>query len=892
MVAVVIIGISATGILGGLAAVIGASGTHRSLTTLDAIVKSFAETARYDIQERSTAAGGPEFFPCATPSKYVLASAPYPSSGPAGTQVTVFGSGFQDGSTPSVTVDGVSASTLPSPVTNGDLNATFQLPPLPAGLATIQITDGSAMASAPFMVTTGPGSTDGAAPVSSLAEYRVGISGIEYWITGAGSSGFSPEQTACQRDNKNRADQVQQLTVTASAPGANDGLNFVVAEPRFVVPPTTLKVTNPLHAATGNTLTFTATLTPTEAPPPTGTITWQITGPDGPMACNPSQPEAIPPTPPLRVSCSVIGTVVGTYSAKATYSGDNIYAGTAATGPTLTVYQPTQLVFKSEPGGGPNGKAWNTQPVVLVEDQFGDVATSTDKVSLAIAPGSPAGKLTCDADPLVASDGKATFTGCQIAGPIGSYTLRATATDLIGGALQSDSESFSITVGQPAKLAFTTQPGGGKNGAPLSVQPAVTVDDSGGNPITGSTDTVNLAIASQPSGQTASLTCNGGPPSLAASGGIATFNDCQIVGPAGNYTLTATTTDPTGGPLQSDSDSFPITLGQPAQLVFTTQPGGGANGTDWGAQPVVKIEDSGGNIITGSTDTVALAIASQPSGQTASLTCNGGPPSLAASDGKATFSGCQIVGPIGSYTLTATTTDPAGPIKPGTSATFTITVGQPDKLVFTRQPGGGPNGAAWSVQPAVAVDDSGGNPITGSTDTVNLAIASHPPGQLATLNCDPAPAPTAGVTTFSGCQIVGPIGSYTLTATTTDPAGPIKPGTSATFTITVGQPDKLVFKRQPGGGPNGAAWSVQPAVAVKDSGGNTITGSTDTISLGLASTSATLACAGGSLVPATSGVASFTGCEITGPAGPYRITASDATDPTLSQATSVAFPIT
>ncbi len=53
LVAVAIIGISATGILGGLAAVLGSSGTHRSLTTLDAIVKSFAETAKYDIQQQA-----------------------------------------------------------------------------------------------------------------------------------------------------------------------------------------------------------------------------------------------------------------------------------------------------------------------------------------------------------------------------------------------------------------------------------------------------------------------------------------------------------------------------------------------------------------------------------------------------------------------------------------------------------------------------------------------------------------------------------------------------------------------------------------------------------------------------------------------------------------------
>ncbi len=138
MVAVVIIGISAAGILGGLGAVLGSSGTHRSLTSLDAIVKSFAETAKYEIQRQAgTPPGGPEFVQCATPPNgavptspqplsYVLASTPYPSSGPVGTQVTVFGTGFVAGTTPSVTLNGAPLSTFSSTIsTTGDLNLTF-----------------------------------------------------------------------------------------------------------------------------------------------------------------------------------------------------------------------------------------------------------------------------------------------------------------------------------------------------------------------------------------------------------------------------------------------------------------------------------------------------------------------------------------------------------------------------------------------------------------------------------------------------------------------------------------------------------------------------------------------------------------------------------------------
>lgn len=195
------------------------------------------------------------------------------------------------------------------------------------------------------------------------------------------------------------------------------------------------------------------------------------------------------------------------------------------------------------------------------------------------------------------------------------------------------------------ELAFTTQPGGGPNGAAWSIQPAVTVEDSGGNPTT-ATDTIRVAIATGPSG--ASLTCTGGT-SMAASAGVATFSGCQIVGPAGPYTLTAT--DSTSRSATSAASFvFTISVGAPAQLVFTTPPGGGSSGVTWATQPVVTIKDSGGNTVSTSTDTISLAITNGPS---ANFTCGGGPPSVAATGGVATFSGCQITGPAVFYTITA-----------------------------------------------------------------------------------------------------------------------------------------------------------------------------------------------------------------------------------------------
>jgi len=73
----------------------------------------------------------------------------------------------------------------------------------------------------------------------------------------------------------------------------------------------------------------------------------------------------------------------------------------------------------------------------------------------------------------------------------------------------------------------------------LGTQPAVSVEDSGGNVVTtNNTASVTLAIATQPRSGS-SLTCDTNPKTAAA--GVATFTGCQIAGGRrGTYTLSAT----------------------------------------------------------------------------------------------------------------------------------------------------------------------------------------------------------------------------------------------------------------------------------------------------------------------------------------------------------------
>jgi hypothetical protein len=329
-------------------------------------------------------------------------------------------------------------------------------------------------------------------------------------------------------------------------------------------------------------------------------------------------------------------------------------------------------------------------------------------------------------------------------------------------------QTITVTTDAATQLAFTTQPGGGANGTAWPAQPAVAVEDASGNVVTGSTSAVTLAIASQP-GTGATLSCTANP--VTATAGVASFAGCKITGKAGSYTLKATD----GTLTAATSSTFTVSVGAAAQLAFTTQPGGGASGAAWPAQPAVAVEDAAGNVVTGSTSAVTLAIASQP-GSGATLSCKSNP--VSASAGVASFAGCKITGKAGSYTLKAT----ARNLTSATSGAFTVTAGPATRLVFTTRPGGGASGAAWPAQPAVAVVDAAGNVVTGSTSAVTLAITSQP-GSGATLGCTANPVTaTAGVAAFAGCEITGGSGSYTLKATS---AG-LTSATSSTFRVSSG----------------------------------------------------------------------------------------------------------
>ena len=547
----------------------------------------------------------------------------------------------------------------------------------------------------------------------------------------------------------------------------------------------------------------------------------------------------------------------GTYTLTAT---DSALTSAVSASTTVTIGAAAKLAFTTQPSGATSSVAFGAQPAVKIQDLGGNtIVGNTSSVALTIT--TPAGAiLSCtNASPLPAIAGVAMFTGCKI-DVSGVYTLHAAD----GALTPATSHSLSITAAGATKLAFTTSPSASTGGSPFTTQPVVKVQDVAGNTVLGDASGVTLTMTT-PAG--ALLTCGNASP-LPAVAGVATFTGCKIDLP-GTYTLHAAD----GGLTPATSGTFAITVGAAAKLAFTTSPSASTGGVAFTTQPVVKVQDMGGNTVVGNTSSVALTITT-PAG--ALLVCTNASP-LPAVAGIATFTGCDI-DRSGTYTLHAGD----GGLTVAISATFVITVGGAAKLGFTTSPSATTGGVAFTTQPVVKVQDMGGNTVVGNTSSVALTITT-PAGALLTCgNASPLPA-VAGIATFTGCAI-DLAGTYTLRAVD----GSLNPATSASVAVTVGTAAKVGFTASPSASTGGTAFTTQPVVAVQDLGGNTVVGDSSSVTLTITTPAgAVLTCTNASPLPASVGVATFTDCSINR-AGTYTLHAGDGG---LTAATSSSFVI-
>src|SRR5207253_3217352 len=295
----------------------------------------------------------------------------------------------------------------------------------------------------------------------------------------------------------------------------------------------------------------------------------------------------------------------------------------------------SQLVFGTQPSTTVANRQITPAVKVQALDAFGNVATGfTGAVAIALG-NNPGGSTLSGTTPVAAVGGVATFSVSLNKAGTG-YTLTTSAS----GFTPVTSTAFDITPGTATQLAFTQQPTATVAGATISPAVQVTALDPGGNPVPSFTGSITVALGINPGVQvtaldpagnpvpgftgsvTVALGTNpggatlGGTTTVAAVNGVASFSPLTLDKTGTGYALTATAT----GLTPATSSGFNITPGAASQLVFGTQPS--TTVANRQISPAVKVQalDAFGNVATGFTGAVAIALGNNPGGSTLSGT--------------------------------------------------------------------------------------------------------------------------------------------------------------------------------------------------------------------------------------------------------------------------------
>jgi hypothetical protein len=222
--------------------------------------------------------------------------------------------------------------------------------------------------------------------------------------------------------------------------------------------------------------------------------------------------------------------------------------------------------------------------------------------------------------------------------------------------------------------------------------------------------------------------------------GLAPFSGLRVDAAGANYTLVFTAPG-----ARVRSQPFAVKVGPPVRYRLAVQPGRATGGVPFALQPRVVVEDAGGNVVANATATGAVVFRAELAAAPADVLAVHALSDLldstdgfeaAVVDGAASFRGL-FVRPAGhGYVLRFRTASPllAAGDSVLDSEELTVGVGPTARLVLTVQPGGARGGTAFAQQPAVELQDAGGNiNEADSYSTVTVALGEDPSAGAARL---------------------------------------------------------------------------------------------------------------------------------------------------------------
>ncbi len=242
---------------------------------------------------------------------------------------------------------------------------------------------------------------------------------------------------------------------------------------------------------------------------------------------------------------------------------------------------PAQLARVTQASGSAvAGVPFATQPVIAVEDQFGNVVSNvTDTVTVSQTANGNLSATPGNSVAMATVSGKAIFSGLYITNS-GTSTLTYVDSAF---SLSTNSGNIAVVANVPASLAIQQEPSAtAEVGVGFDTQPIVSAADVYGNSVTNGTLISVGASAGAVSGQT----------NVTTTAGVATYSGLSLTN-LGNITLTFTS-----GSVSASSTPISVTPGPAVTVIWTTQPGGATAGAPFTQQPVLKTADAGGNVTT------------------------------------------------------------------------------------------------------------------------------------------------------------------------------------------------------------------------------------------------------------------------------------------------------
>jgi len=535
LIAMLVIALTVTALMGALMTAITSSSEHRSLSTLDNILSSFAQSVEAEVQGKPNPST-PLFLNCPTPSvpgvvsPYTVLSAPIPAVGPTSTQVTVFLSGWAPG-TVRASIGGMAPTSYKSSTnvpSTGDLALTFVVPALgpgPQGVAVAEGANPPVTSPTPFVFS----STASAGTNSLTGSYSMGITSVDQWDTTTNPPTFDNAQPCA-------ASGMQRITATATGPGGESATtSFIVfgtaattVAVKYLVPP------SPASPVLENDITFQATVIPPTGttPPVSGSITWVLTG-DPSQTCQGTTPPNVTPVGSGSgntgvATCVIHNALAGNYTVTAKYGGDLNYPAT-----TGTVQQIVSRI-------APSGVGITSSTPVIPGGSVTFTATVGYPTSYPVPQGSvtwavsgPNGSVNCGGGNLANLPSGSNQSTCTITVSTGAYSVKALYNS-DPNYLSQSSAPYPLNVSPVALQSFTVVGTftSGRFGTTLTFK--ATATPPAGGPAPGG----QVTFASSPTADPGNLPCVPTTP-VAVTGNPGTAQ-CVITNPLpATYTVTA-----------------------------------------------------------------------------------------------------------------------------------------------------------------------------------------------------------------------------------------------------------------------------------------------------------------------------------------------------------------